>query len=803
MQSGPVGGDVRFTDKNSIDTTATFTAPGEYVLRLTADDSVLSAYDEVTVTANMANTAPFVNTGINQTINLSDRLALDATVTDDGMPNPPGVLDYTWEKMSGPGDIDFATPKAEDTTATFTAAGTYVLRLTVFDGELTRFDEMSVSVLPPNTPPVVSVGDDQIITLPAAAIIDAHVSDDGLPNPPHALTYTWTSESGPGTVTFVSDKEDTRATFAKDGIYVLRLTVRDGQFTSYDEVQVTVNPQAPNVPPIADGCGDIFVLTPDASTPQTVRIVSCSSDPDGSITRYIWSEYTINSFYFTTPKNFTDATLSPKSYGVVHYVIDDRLAVSTSPFLITVLPPNTHLPVANAGADQVLHVNNPDQKASVRLSGAASYHPDPNRSLANFTWYAEPGHEKINILPRTDIFMNLGVGVYRFRLEVWDDAHYIDADEVVVTVTQGTANKAPAANAGANRTLDLPAGANTVDVVLDGSKSVDTDGTIASYHWVRETDKEHLGDGVRPTVSLSPGIHRIVLTTTDNSGNSDKSTVIIEVKGTAARPRESLSASVGEDQIIALVAYGGGAFNAETTLTGTVTGNPTSVEWSMANCSGGACGDISFDSPGALTTTARFSKPGVYRVAFKASNSAGDAFAYMNVTVDPSSLGAGTGLEIPEPSKTIEPTEVVENAMFNPLQGMVSTIRYTTLVPRLLNRAKPGRQIPLIELVGLVRNDEIRVALFAKHAYHLCVKGGESRLRIEDKYDLRDRRLRVQEVPQDELLDALFPLGRGLRVPVAREVDEVCLPAVHAEEIDLGRLARLVAGLHQILPPDE
>ncbi len=51
-QSGP--GTVTFGNANAVDTTASFSTSGTYVLRLTASDSALSAYDEVTITVSPA-----------------------------------------------------------------------------------------------------------------------------------------------------------------------------------------------------------------------------------------------------------------------------------------------------------------------------------------------------------------------------------------------------------------------------------------------------------------------------------------------------------------------------------------------------------------------------------------------------------------------------------------------------------------------------------------------------------------------------------------------------------------------------
>ena len=62
--------------------------------------------------------------------------------------------------MSGPGTVTFADPDAIDTSASFSAAGTYVLRLTANDAALQpRTDDITVTVNgPPNQAPVVNAG---------------------------------------------------------------------------------------------------------------------------------------------------------------------------------------------------------------------------------------------------------------------------------------------------------------------------------------------------------------------------------------------------------------------------------------------------------------------------------------------------------------------------------------------------------------------------------------------------------------------------------------------------------------------
>ncbi|MGH3134933.1 MAG: PKD domain-containing protein, partial [Gaiellaceae bacterium] len=89
------------------------------------------------------NQAPTVNAGPDQAITLPAAASLDGTVTDDGQPVP---VITTWSQVGGPGVVSFGDASAVDTTATFPQAGSYTLRLTAFDGELTSVDELVVTV---------------------------------------------------------------------------------------------------------------------------------------------------------------------------------------------------------------------------------------------------------------------------------------------------------------------------------------------------------------------------------------------------------------------------------------------------------------------------------------------------------------------------------------------------------------------------------------------------------------------------------------------------------------------------------
>jgi hypothetical protein len=90
------------------------------------------------------NIEPTVDAGVSQIVQVNPAV-LDGTISDDGLPNPPGTITSSWSKLSGPGNVTFGNANAVDTTATFDQAGTYLLRLTASDGELTSQDEVAVS----------------------------------------------------------------------------------------------------------------------------------------------------------------------------------------------------------------------------------------------------------------------------------------------------------------------------------------------------------------------------------------------------------------------------------------------------------------------------------------------------------------------------------------------------------------------------------------------------------------------------------------------------------------------------------
>lgn len=215
------------TEVESPETVLLALASGTYFYNVGAPSNAAG----VIVREATGNILPLVEAGADQSLAVNTfptgNVPLSGTLLyDDGVPGAPT---YAWTKDSGPGTVTFGNATQLVTTATFSQAGAYVLRLTADDGALQGSDTLTITVQQ-NAAPVVDAGGNQSVSLAAgAANLDGTLTiDDGLPATP-AIVYAWTKDSGPGTVTFGNATLiDTTAFFSAGGVYVLRLTATDG-----------------------------------------------------------------------------------------------------------------------------------------------------------------------------------------------------------------------------------------------------------------------------------------------------------------------------------------------------------------------------------------------------------------------------------------------------------------------------------------------------------------------------------------------------------------------------------------------
>ncbi|MEO8425631.1 MAG: lysyl oxidase family protein, partial [Verrucomicrobiota bacterium] len=296
------------------------------------------------------NQRPVVNAGPDQTITLPSSASLTGSASDDGLPNPPGALVLQWSKLSGPGTTTFANAGAASTTASFSQAGTYVLRLSANDSLRGTTDDITVTVNPAppvNQRPVVNAGPDQTITLPSSASLNGTASDDGLPNPPGALVLQWSKLSGPGTATFANaSAASTTVSFSQAGTYVLRLSASDSLLSTTDDITVTVNPASPLVTAniTSPATGATF------TAPANINISATASSSAGSITRvdffqganllgtattspYIVPWNNVASGNYVVTARATDSTAATGTSSPVNIVVSSPLAPANDAFV--------------------------------------------------------------------------------------------------------------------------------------------------------------------------------------------------------------------------------------------------------------------------------------------------------------------------------------------------------------------------------------------------------------------------------------------------------------------------------------
>jgi uncharacterized protein YhjY with autotransporter beta-barrel domain len=342
------------------------------------------------------------------------------------------------------------------------------------------------------------------------------------------VSYAWYNDFSSGSVSLGSGQS--LVANLPDGANNVRVVATDNQgATASDTVIITVIAPAPNVAPTANAGADRTINDTDGADDEDVQLNgSLSRDPDGSIVSYAW--YLLGegsrSPLGTPSIQPTLNTRLPNGQNLIQLTVTDNSGAQTSDtVLITIDPPLA--PTANAGADRT--VNDTDQAAGeiVTLDGSAS---TPNSRIVNYTWSRVTADASENLGSGVQLQVRLPDGANTIRLTVTDNSGNTTSDTAVITVG---AAPPPTANAGADRTIEDTDHEQGEDVTLDGSWSVDPDGTIVDYAWSRvegETVRA-LGNGVSPTLRtrLPDGDSVIQLVVTDNSGHSASDTVLITV----------------------------------------------------------------------------------------------------------------------------------------------------------------------------------------------------------------------------------------------------------------------------------
>lgn len=268
------------SNNKSLTSGITFNSQGQYVLKLTATCGSLISSDTVTFTIvnqqstptpsqtpnptptpsyNPSNNPPVVYAGTDKTATLSTSGVVivnitDSSVTDDGHVLATPTYSWTRDLYNGNptgGYANFSNTTTVQTSITFKQAGTYVFRLTAYDGEFTIYDTAQIIIYAnqSNQPPSVYAGANRTVTLDNGTVTvsldDSSATDDGLPN--NALSLTWTRDkfNGSSSGGYANFSSTTilhpTITFQLAGTYTLKLLASDGSLTAFDTVDITVD----------------------------------------------------------------------------------------------------------------------------------------------------------------------------------------------------------------------------------------------------------------------------------------------------------------------------------------------------------------------------------------------------------------------------------------------------------------------------------------------------------------------------------------------------------------------------------
>jgi hypothetical protein len=459
-------GTVTLTSATSASTTASFSAPGQYVLQLVASDSELTVSDEATIEVKPANRPPVANAGPDQTVPVATTVTLDATGSTD---MDGDALLYEWAIKSAPAGsaASLSDPSAVQPTFVVDEPGSYVLQLVVHDGAYAS-EPATVVVSTVNSAPVANAGRDQTAFVTRTVTLNGEHSSDVDGDP---LSFNWTLVSAPdGSSAVLANPTSVTPTFVvdKSGVYVARLTVNDGTAASTpDTVTITTE----NSAPIANAGPDQSRLVI-----QTVTLDgNGSTDVDGDPLTYAWSLVSVpagSSASLSDPTAIapTFVTDRPGTY-VAQLIVSEPNAVST-PDTVTITTLNS-APVANAGLDLTVVAGQ-----AAFLSGLES--SDVDGDPLTFQWSltsVPPGSAAVlvNSSSASPSFIVDRPGTFVAQLIVNDGTVNSTPDTVMINTT----NSVPVANAGPDQ-LNVRAGTG---VTLDGFLSNDADGHTLTHSW--------------------------------------------------------------------------------------------------------------------------------------------------------------------------------------------------------------------------------------------------------------------------------------------------------------------------------
>lgn len=382
--------------------------------------------------------------------------------------------------------------------------------------------------------PKADAGSDQLVAEGAAVTLNGTNSTPPITG--SISSYAWTQLSGTSVV--LSGSTTAVATFTAPNTAPeslgFQLTVTDSN-NNTDTDTITINIAGDEQMPVAG-------ISPSSQTVEegvTVTLTSNSTDPDGTIQSYLWSQKSGTTVTLSSTAAASITFTSP-NVGTSGDALEFELTVTDNDGLkntasaIVNISDNNTAPTAEAGANQTVA-----KGVTVTLNGTGSSDPDTGDTIT-YRWKKLSGPDVTLSNPETasPTFTSPSSDenvALEFQLTVTDNGGLQGTDTVIINVTDSS-NTPPDANAGVDQAV--AAGAT---VTLNGTASTDAeDNAITSFFWRQLTGTSvTLSDPAssQPTFTAPAAGNESLefeLTVSDSEGLKDTDSCVIAVAPAAA-----------------------------------------------------------------------------------------------------------------------------------------------------------------------------------------------------------------------------------------------------------------------------
>lgn len=478
-----------------------------------------------------------------------------------------------WTLNFGDNNNDGIADQSGANIAITQGAGTYIIR---FNDQTKRYTASKVFI---NVPPVANAGSNQ--TVPPAGgskVLNGSASTD---SDGTIVSYAWSQVSGPAVSIANAGSAIATASIPANvsAVYTFALVVTDNNGAS---ATGTVSITQQNNPPIANAGTNQTILLPGGNITLNG---SGSSDADGSIASYAWSQISGPAVVITNANAAIASVMIPVAtnttlYGFQLVVTDSSGAMATGTVTVTQDSPpalKTYQQVYFRGTPNgwgttvMTLVSNYTWEITVVFGSAAD---ERFKFDVNGDWslnFGDNNNDGIADQSGGNIMITQGASMYTIRFNDLTKRYWVIKQVV---------NQPPTPNAGVNRMIPLAGGV----FALDGSGSTDSDGTIVSYAWSQISGPSMIisnaGSAVASAIippqsgGSNSFAYMFALLVTDNSGASSTGSVMI------VQQNSTPNAHAGTNQTVLLP---GGTVSLNGTASSDVDGTIVSYAWTQVS----------------------------------------------------------------------------------------------------------------------------------------------------------------------------------------------------------------------------